>query len=84
MARVRHTGNDKEMGKYESLLFLNYVLVKIVLHDIEAKIYFLVLQFSKKKNYNAGIKYIHIHIIYMFFFSFISGGEVLTVSKISA
>ena len=60
------------------------MLVKTVFHDIEAKIYFLVLHFSKRKYYNVIVKHIHIHIIYVYFFSFISGVEVLTVSKISA
>lgn len=75
MARVRHTGNDKEMGKYESLLFLNYVLVKIVLHDIEAKIYFLVLQFSKKKKITMQVLNIYIYILYIctFFHLYLEG-----------
>lgn len=86
MARVRHTGNDKEMRKYERA-YCSKIMCLLKLSCITLKQrYIFLFSSSQKKDQNASVKYIYIYTYYTYvhFFSFISGVEILTVSKISA
>lgn len=70
MARVRHTGNDKEMRKYERA-YCSKIMCLLKLSCITLKQrYIFLFSSSQKKDQNASVKYIYIyiHIIHMYIF----------------